>query len=71
MKEIQVFSNIGPRPLQRGDNHKNVKMRWGSFKNFLFQNHWAKFNQTWRKSFLGGRGFQFYKWRGYPFSKGR
>jgi hypothetical protein len=25
MKGIQVCSNKGPDPLQRGDNHKNVK----------------------------------------------
>jgi hypothetical protein len=31
MKGNQVCSNIGPGPLQRGDNHKNVKMRWGYF----------------------------------------
>jgi hypothetical protein len=23
------FSNKGPDPLQRGDNHKNAKMGWG------------------------------------------
>jgi hypothetical protein len=28
MKGIQVCSNKGPGPLQRGDNHKNVKMGW-------------------------------------------
>jgi hypothetical protein len=26
IKGIQVYSNKGPGPLQRGDNHKNVKM---------------------------------------------
>jgi hypothetical protein len=26
VKGIQVYSNKGPCPLQRGDNHKNVKM---------------------------------------------
>jgi hypothetical protein len=26
VKGIQVCSNKGPCPLQRGDNHKNVKM---------------------------------------------
>jgi hypothetical protein len=35
MKGIQVYSNIGPGPLQRGDNHKNVKMRWGHLKIFF------------------------------------
>jgi hypothetical protein len=32
MKENQVYSNKGPDPLQRGDNHKNVKMWWGYLK---------------------------------------
>jgi hypothetical protein len=27
-KRIQVRSNKGPVPLQRGDNYKNVKMGW-------------------------------------------
>jgi hypothetical protein len=31
VKEIQVCSNKGPGPLQRGDNHKHVKMGWGHF----------------------------------------
>jgi hypothetical protein len=32
MKGNQVSSNKGPGPLQRGDNHKNVKMGWGHLK---------------------------------------
>jgi hypothetical protein len=32
MKEIQVYSNKGTGPLQRGDNNKNVKMGWGHLK---------------------------------------
>jgi hypothetical protein len=32
VKEIQVCSNKGPGPLQRGDNNKNVKMGWGHLK---------------------------------------
>jgi hypothetical protein len=32
VKEIQVCSSKGPGPLQRGDNHKNVKMGWGLLK---------------------------------------
>jgi hypothetical protein len=31
MKGIQVYSNKGPGPFQRGDDHKNVKMMWGHF----------------------------------------
>jgi hypothetical protein len=29
------FTNKGPGPLQRGDNHKNVKMGWGHLKIFF------------------------------------
>jgi hypothetical protein len=53
MKGMQVCSDKGPGSLQRGDNHKNEKKGVGSFKNPLLQNHWANFNQTWHKSFLG------------------
>jgi hypothetical protein len=31
---ISVYSNEGPGPLQRGDNHKNVKIGWGHLKIF-------------------------------------
>jgi hypothetical protein len=34
-KGIQVCSNKGPGPFQRGDNHKNVKMGWGHLKIFF------------------------------------
>jgi hypothetical protein len=32
VKEIQVCSIKGPGPLQRVDNHKNVKMGWDPLK---------------------------------------
>jgi hypothetical protein len=35
VKGNQVCSNKGPSPLQRGDNHKNVKMGWIYLKIFL------------------------------------
>jgi hypothetical protein len=35
VKEIQVCSNKGPGPFQRGDNRKNVKIAWGHLKIFL------------------------------------
>jgi hypothetical protein len=35
VKGIQVCSNKGPGSLQRGDNHKNVKMEWGHLKIFF------------------------------------
>jgi hypothetical protein len=34
MKGIQVCSNKGPGPLQRGDNNKNVKIGWDHLKIF-------------------------------------
>jgi hypothetical protein len=34
VKGIQVCSIKGPGPLQREDNHKNVKMGWGHLKIF-------------------------------------
>jgi hypothetical protein len=37
---IQVCSNKGPGPLQRGDNHKNVKMGWGHLKIFFSRTTW-------------------------------
>jgi hypothetical protein len=53
MKGIQVCSNKGPGPLERGDNHKKCQNGVESFKNLLLQNHRANFNQTWYKSSLG------------------
>jgi hypothetical protein len=35
VKGIQVCSNKGPGPLQRGDNHKNVIIWWGHLKIFF------------------------------------
>jgi hypothetical protein len=35
VKGIQVFSNKGPGPFQRGNNHKNVKMGLGHLKIFF------------------------------------
>jgi hypothetical protein len=35
MKGIEIYSNKGPGPLQRGDNHKNVKMGLGHLKIFF------------------------------------
>ena len=37
VKGIQVCSNKGPGPLQRGDNHKNVKIGWGHLKIFFYR----------------------------------
>jgi hypothetical protein len=32
VKRIQVCSNKGPDPLERGDNHRNVKKEWDHLK---------------------------------------
>jgi hypothetical protein len=40
VKGIQVCSNRGPGPLERGHNYKNFKMGWGYLKNFS-QELWA------------------------------
>jgi hypothetical protein len=34
VKGIQICTNKGPGPLQRGDNHKNAKIGWGHLKIF-------------------------------------
>jgi hypothetical protein len=34
VKELHVYSNKGPGPLQRGNNHKNINMGWGHFEIF-------------------------------------
>ena len=52
MKGIQVCSNEGPHPFQRGDNYEIVKNTLTKLKHLLLQNHWANFNQTWHKASL-------------------
>jgi hypothetical protein len=32
LKEIQVYSNKGPGPLQREDDHKNAQIGWDHLK---------------------------------------
>jgi hypothetical protein len=41
VKGIQICSNKGPGPLQRGDNHKNVKMGWGHLE-IILKNYEAR-----------------------------
>jgi hypothetical protein len=40
VKGIQVYSNEGPGSLQRGDNHKNVKMGLCHLKILLSKTTW-------------------------------
>ena len=60
---IQIYSNEGSCPLQRGDNHKN---RVGSFKNLLLQNHWARRAHIYMKAFWYNVDSSLYK----PWSPG-
>ena len=38
VKEIQHFSNEGPRALPRGDNYEMVKIHWCNLKTLLLEN---------------------------------
>jgi hypothetical protein len=64
MKDNQVCSNKGPDPPQRKDNHKKCKNGVGSFKDIIFQNHYANFNHNWHKYFLGEGDSGFFNLRG-------
>jgi hypothetical protein len=68
VKEIQVCSIIGPDPLQRGDNHKNVKMEWGHFK--IFSRTTGPILIRLGIIILGGRGFKFLQMKGIAFLEG-
>jgi hypothetical protein len=35
MKEIYVFTDKGPGPLQSGNNHQNSKIGWSHFKIYI------------------------------------
>jgi hypothetical protein len=60
MKNIQICSYKRPGPLQRGDNHKNVKMRWSNLKIFFSITTEPDLAQT----ILGWRGFKFGQTKG-------
>jgi hypothetical protein len=56
VKGIQVSSNKESGPLQRGDNHKNVKMGWCHLKIFFCRTTGSILtrlgtNQPWRREF--------------------
>jgi hypothetical protein len=54
---IQVCSNKGPGPFQRGDNHKNVKMGWCHLKIFLSRTT-GPILTRFGKNHPWGRGFE-------------
>jgi hypothetical protein len=54
VKGIQVCSNKGTGSLQRGDNHKYVKMGWSHLRVFFSRTTWPILtrlgtNHSWRK----------------------
>jgi hypothetical protein len=53
MGGIQVCSNEGDNPSQRGDYSERMKIHSNFKKNLLLQNQLTKFNQTWYKLSLG------------------
>jgi hypothetical protein len=63
-------SNKGDCLSPRGDNSKRVKNTLKIFKNLLFQNQQANFNQTWYKSSLGIGDSKLFKIRGQVLFKG-
>jgi hypothetical protein len=51
VRGIQVCSNKGPGPLQRGDNNKNKKNGVGSFQNLILKNYDARKVEFYMKAF--------------------
>jgi hypothetical protein len=51
MKGIQVCSNNGPGTIQRGDNHKNVKMWWDHLKILFLRNKKPEKAEFYTKAF--------------------
>ena len=63
------FVQMEGSALFQGEIIANI--HWWKFKNFLLQNHWANFNQTYHKASLDEEDSSLFKWRAPPFSKGR
>jgi hypothetical protein len=58
------FSNKGPGPLQRGDNHKNVKMGWGHLKIFFSRTTGPILTRLDKNHPWGGEDSSLFKLRG-------
>jgi hypothetical protein len=69
MKAIKVCSNKRPGPLQRGDNHKNVKIAWGNLK-ILFSRTTCVSLTRLGTNHPWGRGFKFLQTKGIAFLQG-
>jgi hypothetical protein len=60
MKGIQFCSNKGPGPLQKGDNHKNVKKGWSHLK-ILFSRTTGQILTRFGTNHFGGRDIRLFK----------
>jgi hypothetical protein len=67
---LEVCSNEGPNFLQRGDNHKNVKMGWGHLKIFFSRTTGPVLTRDLAQIILGGRGFKFVQTKGITILQG-
>jgi hypothetical protein len=67
MNQIQVCSNKGPGPFQRGDNHKNVNMGWGYLK--IFSKTTGPNSIKLGTNYLKAKGIQIYPNKGKIFTK--
>jgi hypothetical protein len=62
VKGIQVCSNKGPVPLQRGDNHKNIEMGQGHL--IIFSRITGPITTRVGINHPWGRGFKFVQMKG-------
>jgi hypothetical protein len=51
VKRIQVCSNKAPGPLERGDNHRNVRKEWDHLKILFFKNYEARQAEFYMRAF--------------------
>jgi hypothetical protein len=68
VKGIQFYSNKGPGPFQRGDNHKNVKMGLGHLK--IFSRTTGPILTLLGTNHPWGRGFKFVQMKGIALMQG-
>jgi hypothetical protein len=68
VKGIQVCSNKGPGPLQRGDDYKNVKMVWCHLK--IFSRTTGPSLTRIGTNHPWGRGFKFVQTKGIAHIQG-
>jgi hypothetical protein len=69
VKGIQVYSNKGPCPLQRGDYHKNLKVGWGHLKIFFSRTTGPSLTRL-GTNHLWGSEFKFVLMKGFALLQG-